>query len=255
MKYYFLVASLPPLTLGQRPTLSYEEVRASLFLNLTPGDQKKVALLQMLTDIRNIRALWLGQPLDPRGNFGEKELEEALLVKDPFPEFVGDFLDRYQEPEDRLRYFASLYVSFYAENQETSSGFLQQYFKFEREVRLCLAAMRAKEADRDLLHEFQFEDPTEPLVAFFLAQRESGDLQLPQEYEALKTAFLENSSNPKALYREILKFRLDGIEEMEYDKPFSIDQALGYLARLAIVEDWANLDEDRGRAALVGCLG
>src|SRR5690606_31750312 len=105
------------------------------------------------------------------------------------------------------------------------------------------------------IHEFQFEDPADPIVAFFLAQKESGDLQLPQEYEALKTAFLENNSDPKALYREILKFRLEGIEEMEYNRPFSIDQALGYLARLTIVEDWAKLDDERGRAALLGCLG
>lgn len=255
MKYYFLVSSLPPLVLGQVPSISYEEVRASLLMNLNSEDLEKVTLFQTFTDLRNIRALWLGQPLDARGNFGEKDLEEALLVRDPLPEFVGDFLDRYENPEDRLRYFASLYASLYAESQEKLKGFLQMYFKFEREVRLCLTALRAKEAGRDLLHEFQFEDPADPMVAFFLAQREAGDVQLPQEYEELKTAFLENSSDPKALYREILKFRLEGIEEMEYDRPFSIDQVLGYLARLMIVEDWAKLDENRGRAALMGSLG
>lgn len=255
MKYYFLVSSLPPLTLGTPPAISYEEARASLLLNLTPGDQEQVALFQTLTDLRNIRALWLGRPLDPRGNFGEKDLEEALLVRDPLPEFVGDFLDRYENPEDRLRYFASLYTSLYAENQEHLTGFLQCYFKFEREVRFCLVALRAKAVDLDLLHELQFEDPTDPMVAYFLAQREAGDLQLPQEFEELKTAFLENGSDPKALYREILGFRLERIEEMEYDKPFSIDQVLGYLARLMIVEDWAKLDDDRGRSALANCLG
>ncbi len=255
MKYYFLVASLPDLTLGKAPAISYEEARASLLLNLSASDQEKVALLQTLTDIRNIRAFWLGQPLERRGNFGEKDLEEAILVKDPFPEFVGDFLDRYEQQEDRLRYFTSLYASFYAENQENLSGFLQRYFQFEREVRLCLAALRAKEEDRDLLHEFQFEDPTDPMVAYFLVQKESGDLHVPQEYEELKTAFLENGSDPKALYREILEFRLRGIEEMEFGLPFAIDQVLGFLARLAIVEDWAKLDDERGRAALSRSLG
>lgn len=250
MRYYFSVASFPPLTLGQAPGVSYEEARAQLRLNLSFGDWKQVELLQTLTDIRNIKAFWLGRPLDPRGNFGEKDLEEALLVQDPFPEFVGDFLDRYEAPEDRLHYFASLYSSFYAKCQEDSSGFLQKYFRLEREIRLCLAALRAKKEGLDLMHEFQFEDPADPMVAFFLAQKESGDLALPQEYEELKTAFTENSSDPRALYREILEFRLERIEELETAKPFSMDQVLGYLARLAIVEDWAKLDDDRGRAAL-----
>ena len=250
MKYYFVVNSLPPLSLGTPPPISYEEVRAMLAMNLSKGDLEKVELLQRLVDIRNIRALWLGRPLDPRGNFGEKDLEEALLVRDQFPAFVGDFLDRYESVEDRLRYFSSLYTSLYAESQEELKGFLKNYFRIEREIRLCLVALRAKEADRDLAYELQFEDPTDPLVALLLAQKESGDLILPQEYEDLKTAFLENSSDPKKLYRAILEFRLARIDELENLQPFSMDQILGYLARLAIVEDWAGLDDDRGRSAL-----
>jgi len=221
-----------------------------LLLNLSAADAKQLILFQRLIDIRNIRAFWLGQPLDPRGNFGEKDLEEALLVQGSFPDFVGEFLERYEQPEERLRYFSSLYSSFYAESAEELSGFLQSYFRLEREIRLCLAALRARTADRELTHEFQFEDPTDPLVAYFLAQKESGDLLLPQDYEDLKIAVLENSSDPKALHRAVLEFRLQKIEELELPKPFSIDQVLGYLARLIIVEDWMGLEDDRGRSAL-----
>ncbi len=250
MKYYFAISSFPPLSLGTRPALSYEEVRTMLSMNLIEWDMEKVKLMQRLVDIRNIRALWLGQPLDPRGNFGEKDLEEALLVRDPFPAFVGDFLDRYESVEERLRYFSSLYVSLYAESSEELNGFLKEYFQLEREVRLCLAALRAKDMDHDLAYELQFEDPTDPFVAFLLAQKESGDVIVPQEYEDLKTAFMENSSDPKKLYRAILAFRIAKIEDLEALKTFSMDQILGYLARLAIVEDWASLDDDQGHTAL-----
>ncbi len=37
---------------------------------------------------------------------------------------------------------------------------------------------------------------------------------------------------------------------MEERHPFAMDQILGYLARLAIVESWEQLDDERGRAVL-----
>lgn len=222
-----------------------------LALNLDRGDWHQIELLQRIVDLRNIRALWLGQPLDPRGNFDEKGLEEALLVSGGLPDFVEDFLNRYETLEERLRYFSSLYSSLFSkESREELTGFLRSYYELEREIRLCLAALRAFDSKRDLLHEFQFEDPTDPLVAFLLAQKDSKDPVLPQEYEDLKTGFLENSSDPKKLYRAILEIRLSRIEDLEALKTFSIDQVLGYLARLAIVEDWAQLDDDRGQSAL-----
>ena len=40
--YYFLAASLPPLVLGEKPDLSFEELSARLSINLTVKDFEKI---------------------------------------------------------------------------------------------------------------------------------------------------------------------------------------------------------------------
>jgi hypothetical protein len=170
--FYYVISAFPPISIGQKSEMTYEEALQMVALNLSPADWKQVVLLQRLVDIRNIRALWLQEPLDPRGNLKEKELEEALLVGDEVPAFVIQFLNRYESLEDRLRYFPSLMVSLFNENIHQLKGFLRAYYQLDREIRLCLTALRAKASHRDLIRELQFEDPSDPFVAQLLAQKD-----------------------------------------------------------------------------------
>lgn len=249
MQYYFVAAALPPLSLGAKPELSFHELRDLLTLNLTKDDLTKVTHLLRLIDLSNIRSFWLGNPLDERGNVSPKRLEEVLLIRE-LPDYILDFLDRYDTVEQRLRYFSSLYVSFFQEMQAKTTGFLRTYYTFERDVRLILTALRAKQTKRDVARELQFEDPTDSLVMDILAQKDAADYTPPSDYEELKTRFLKHLSDPKKLYLELLEYRFAKIEEMEEDEPFSINYLLGYTARLLIVESWSGLNEEKGAAII-----
>ncbi len=248
--YYFIISAFPPLALGSKPEMSYEQVRDMLLLNLSTQDWKQVVLFQRQVDIRNIRALWLDEPLSLRGNFGEKELEEALLIRDSLPSYVGAFLDRYESQEERLRYFPSLFASLYRETLPEMKGFILHYYQVGREIRLVTTALRAHEAKRDLIREFQFEDPEDPFVAQLLAQKDMSEPVVPKEYEDLKIAFLENKTEPKKLFRAVLQLTFSRIEELETGRFFTMDEVLGHLARLSIAEAWVALDEEKGRAVL-----
>ena len=248
--FYYVISAFPPIMLGQKSEMTYEEARQMVALNLILPDWNQVVLLQRLVDIRNIRALWLREPFDPRGNLKENDLEEALLVGDGLPAFVLAFVNRYESLEERLRYFPSLMASLYRETILHLKGFLLRFFQFDREIRLCLTALRAKAAQRDLMRELQFEDPYDPFVAQLIAQKDEKETILPEDYEDLKRVFLENKSEPKKLFRAILQMRFSYIEDLEAAHPFAIDQVLGYLARLYIVEAWEQLDEEKGRAIL-----
>lgn len=241
--YYFLITAFPPLTLGIKPELSFKEVKEMLRLNLTAADFGKVRQLLRPIDFYNIRALWLGLPLDDRGNFDGKDLEEALLVREAIPLYLVDFLDRYESTQERLRYFSSLYASLYREETE---GFLQKYYQLERELRLILTALRAKISGKDLVRELQFEDPTDPLVADILAQKDAADYTPPRDFDDLKTLFMDNYSDPQKLNRAILQYKFGKIEEMEEAQDFSIDRVLAYLARLMIVESLSELNKEKG---------
>ncbi|MDE3045821.1 MAG: DUF2764 family protein [Verrucomicrobiota bacterium] len=249
MQYYFVAAALPPLSIGSKPEMSFQAFQELLNLNLTQADLKKVADLLRLIDLANMRALWMGLPLDERGNVSPKRLEEVILIRE-LPHYILDFLDRYETVEERLRYFSSLYASLFQEMAQKTDGFLRAYYTFEREVRLILTALRAKRMKRDVVREMQFEDPSDPLVMDILAQKDAAEYAPPQEYEDLKTLFLNHLSDPKALYRALLEYRFAKIEEMEENEPFSINHLLGYAARLLIVESWANLNQEQGIAII-----
>lgn len=249
--YYFISTALPPLAIGVKPEISFQELYNMLVLNLSKEDLKKIDDLLWLVDLGNIRSFWMGQPLDPRGKFGPKELEEALLVREGLPEYVIDFLDRYDMIEDRLKFFASLYASFYAELlTRLKNGFLKTYFTMEREIRLVLTALRAKDTGRNVLRELQFEDPTDPFIMEILAQKDASEYLPPSHYEELKTLYLHTKAKPKELHRAILEYRFKKVEEMEENEHFSIDRILGYLIRLMIVESWEALNEKQGLAIM-----
>lgn len=244
--YYFVISILPPLVLGMTPGISFRELKELLELNLSKNDLGQVEKLLRSIDLYNIRAFWLGEPLDDRGNFNAKEIEEALLIRDPLPAYLGDYLERYETTTERLRYFASLYVSLYRDSK-TSCSFLKKYYALEREMRLVLTALRVKESGRNLVQELQFEELDDPLIAEILAQKDSPDYVPPPEFEDLKNLFVENKKEPKKLDEAIGEYRFNRIEEMEEATDFSINRVLAYVARLLIAESWV---KEQGRQQL-----
>lgn len=245
-QYYFVVSALPSLSLKAPPEMSFKELRDLVAMNLTARDLMQIDLLLEQINLYNIKALWLELPLDDRGTILGKELEEALLVPGLLPEYVSDFVERYESLEERLHYFPSLYTSLYNQKNE---GFLAKYYAFEREVALVLSALRSKKTGRDILRELQFEDPQDPFVAQILAQKDASDYSPPMEYEDLKALFVENSSDARKLYENLLKYRFQKIEEWAENEHFTLVRLLAYAARLLVIEKiWEDTRETANSA-------
>jgi len=221
-----------------------------LEMNLTSSDQRQVEDFLRYIDFKNIRALWLQQPMDPRGTLSDKELEEALLVGEDLPGYVNDFLDMYESREDRLAHFSYIYTQFFKENISLHRGFFSEYFQWERDLRWILTALRAKAFRKDISRELQFEDPTDPLIAHILAQKDMEKYEPPREYEEVREIFEKFKEDPKGLDFALLQYRFSKILDMEQQHSFSIGQVLGYLARLMLVEYWDELDEGKGKEVM-----
>ncbi len=248
--YYFLIAAFPPLSLETKPELSFKEVKDLLRMNLRPKDYIQVQRLLRSIDLYNIRALWLGEPFDEKGQFSKNELQEELLVRQTLPEYLIEYLAKYETTEERLTFFSSLYVALYQEMIPKARGFLKKYYEFDRELRLILGALRAKLAGKDLIREMQFEDPQDPLIAELLAQKDMPELIVAREYEDLKAKFMENITDPQKLSAAILQYKFDRIEEMDEEYKFGIDRVLNYIARLNVVEELFGQDKEKGMEAL-----
>lgn len=246
-RYYFAVTALPPLSFGIPPEITFKELRDFALMNLNEADMEKFLMILQPIDLYNVKALWMGLPLDEKGTLGAKELEEALLIRDLLPEYLIDFLDEHESVEERLRYFSSLYASMY---RQKFKGFLDTYFQFEREVYICLTALRAKKTGRDIIRELQFEDPTDPMAAQAIAQKDMPEYDPPSEYADLKEIFVQNYSDPRKLSLAIAKYRFDRIGEWEENEQFTLDRFIAYAARLLILESILQIDKDRAREAV-----
>lgn len=248
--YFFLAPSLPPLKLGEKPEMSFDELKTRLEINLAKKDRRKAEVLCRFVDLSNIRSLLLEEQVDSRGNLTEKQLDEALLIHNVLPEYVFDFLDRYDSVSDKLHYFWGLLTLFFQEETPKQKGFLRVYLEFERGWRLVLAAIRAKSLGRDIVQEMQFEDFSDVIVAQILAQKDAKTYEPPQEFAELKAIMDSTGKDPWQKHKAFALWRFNKIEELVDAPLFSIDWILSYMARLIIAEDWYALDAQKGKVIL-----
>ncbi|HEY2811036.1 MAG TPA: DUF2764 family protein [Rhabdochlamydiaceae bacterium] len=248
--YYYLVPSLPPLSLSEKPELSFEKLAANLEISLTREDLEKTRVLRCFVDINNIRFLLLEERIDPHGNLNEKQLDEALLIKNILPEYVFDFLDQFEKVSERIRNFTGLLSAYFVNEIPKASGFLKDYLIFERQSRLVLLALRAKRLGRDVVKELQFEDMNDPFIAQIIAQKDAERYEPPEEYKELEDLLASCYGDPWLENRVFAEYRFKKIEEMAEREQFTIDQILAYMAKLMIVEYILELDEEKGKLIL-----
>lgn len=246
-QYYFVGTSLPPLKIGEQPDISWENLQRLLKDNLSTHDYQQTQVLRRYFDLLNMRAFLKNEPLDPFGNLDRNSIEEALLGElSLFPHYVMDFLDKYETKENRLYHFPELISAFFREEVDKNQGFLKKYLTFERNLRLILTAYRAKQLDRDVMKELQFENIDEDIIVQLLSQKDSKNFDPPAEYQDLKTLLDENYSSPLALQKALDVYRFNKLDEMSGLNVFSFDRILAYLASFFLAEKWMALDKEKG---------
>lgn len=244
--YYYLATALPELTFGNPPEIDFHEFVTMLKENLTAEDMLKMNIWRRFYDIENIRSFWKEEPLDNRGTMDEHALEEALLSRSGFPLYVFDYMDSYDNTEERLKNFPALIGAYFREESKHADGLLKELLEFEREWRLVFAGFRAKRMGRDLTVEMQHEDPDDDLVAQILAQKDSKTYEPPERFEELKALFEEHYDHPLELNKALCEYRFAKINAMLGIDMFSFNRILGYAAQLVIIEDWMKLDKEKG---------
>ncbi len=233
------------------PALGFEELKIILDTNLTSKDLYRTRKFLSLIDMENLRALWAKEPLDPRGNLNKEQLEFVLNDQkwpwgDPLEDFLIDYLDKYHTDEERVAHFAELMSHFFSYKIETETGFIRDFFAFQRDLRLVMLGFRSKKMDRDVTVELQYEDPSDPIVAQILAQKDTPLYEPPFEYKELRPIFETFSDSPLELHKALVEYQFNHIIELWGGEIFSLDRILNYMARLLLVERWLELDVQKG---------
>lgn len=250
-EYFFLASLLPPLEIGHVPTLGFIEFKTLLNENLSRKDLQKIHEFLHLIDLENLRALWAGQPLDPRGNYTREQMNQALVDYAweggvSFPPYLTDFLEKYRGTEERLQHFPLLMTRFFEYEIEHNSGFVKEYFAFQRELRLVMLGFRAQKLGKNVAEELQYEDGSDPIVAQILAQADGKTYEPPFEYKELKPIFEAYWNSPLEMHKALYEYQFNHIIELWGTEPFTIDRILNYLARLILVERWLELNVQKG---------
>lgn len=246
-KYYFVGTILPTLSFDKAPEISFEDLELILRDNLTEQDYDKTLVIRRFYDILNLRALWMGEEFDPRGEFTALEMREALVSRIGLPDYIYDFIDRYPKDEDRMRHFPFLLAKMFQAVKGLKDPFLRHYLNFERELRLVMTAFRARKLGRDLSIELQYEDPEEELIAQLLAQQDTKSYEPPEKFKNLKELFDKYGDHPMDLQKALDEYRFKQVESfVDMADVFSIERILAYLVQYLIVEKWFELDQEKG---------
>lgn len=242
--YYFLANSLPPLKIGTEPELDFFDFLHLVETNCYKEDIEKSRVIRRFYDMQNLRAFWLEEKHDLRGNLGRDEIDEALLTGEGLPEYAQDFLDSYDGKEKYLSAFARLIASYYNCESEGREGFLAEYLQFERDWRLAFCAYRTKKMGGDLSFELRFEDPYNPLVTQLMAQKDAKTFEPPEGFEELRKVF--SIEDPYEMHKELCVYRMNKVDQMTEGDLFSFDFILSYMTKLILVEKWFELDKAQG---------
>lgn len=243
-EYFFLTTLLPDLSLGSKPEIDFSEFATLLQNNLTPSDIRKTQVLRRYYDIQNIRSRQEGEEFEKYGNFNSLELDEAILTGTKLPGYVRSFLEKYEK--ETKNHFDELFQTYFDEEIQNQSGTLKKILKLKRNMRLVLAALRAKKMNRDVASNFKLENPDEPLVLDILDQKDAKQYEPPEEYQDLKVLFMEYQDRPQELHKALYNYTFEKMDSWVGTNPFSIDAILVYLEKLIMVEKWLTLDSTKG---------
>lgn len=228
-QYYFIHSALPELKLGCPTKITFQDILQLFYDNFSHSDRLALDSLLTFLDLTNVYYYLTNQPLDPKGRLSVSEIEDSLVTFDHFPSYLVSYLQKYTEDKTRIQNFSEVYLAYFQQESVNSSEFMRNYLKFERNLRLYLAKMRAVRFGRKDLIPSSNE---EHLVI--------------DEFEELKRVLLQVEGSPLEEYQIIQKYRFDALQTIADRYSFDASGLFAYLMQWLIVEEDIGLDEEQG---------
>lgn len=232
-QYYFIHSALPELKLGCPTKITFQEIVQLFYDNLSNYDLGVLRSLLTIIDLTNVYYYLTNQPLDPRGKLSLSEIEESLLTFIYFPTYLISYLKKYTERNARIQNFSEVYVDYFQQESVNSSEFMRNYLKFEMNLRLYLAKMRATRIGK----EYSISTLDEQYTVL-------------DQFQELKRDLLQAVDNPLEEYQIIQKYRFDALQNIADTHSFSADGLFAYMMQWLIVEDERCLEEERGNQTI-----
>lgn len=259
-EYYCLIAGLPDLFFDEnKTTVTSSALRDELQHQLSPPDFKLVEYLFLPFDNLNLLNVFFDQnkPYFYPGNITKKELEfqfspenEEIRLPDYMKIFISWMKGKDKKHAD-LQAKNILTTLFYEHALKCPNSFLQNWFRFELNLKNIFTAFNCKQYNYDLethLLQVEGEDSVHPLLMKKKLKADYFEELLPYHEELFRIA----ESNLEWIEKEkaVDKIKWEYLDENTFFHFFTIEKVLAFTMKLLLIERWMKLDKETGKQLL-----
>ncbi|MEQ8582815.1 MAG: DUF2764 family protein [Marinoscillum sp.] len=254
MSYYYLIASLPGLSLNKKAQkIDYEDILDTIQRNLEPSDARQFRYLLYPNDHQNLLHVLFEKhkaiPQTPKvypAIFSEKELADYHKNRMMFPAYMSYFLDEYtdQFPTLTMKETEELLWELFYEEVEHQDPFIVAYYQFERKLKMFFSAYNYS----------NFDFLTVPNAEEGILNQIGKGLSIPPDWlrnhphiEDIGEAI--SSKEPGKIEKLMNQMKWDYLDEKK--GVFNKEQVFEYTLKLLMVQRWQNLLPERGASRFV----
>ena len=155
-----------------------------------------------------------------------------------YPEFVFDYLEKYKDINERIHHFRELQLAAYDFLIETTSGFLNDFFQYDRKLWITSIAYLGKKRGRDLKGDLSFLDPHDLLTQLLMQQHESEHFEFPEGLEGIDLELDVAFKDPQKEMEMLSRLRYEFCQTYLQTAPFTLDSIFAYYTQVLVLSDF-----------------
>jgi hypothetical protein len=261
--YYYILSSMPELSLDKRPAEEDLEEAISLILRqINEVDQESLAWFFRRNDLYNLIEFWqfeydhlLERPLRKPFQLDKEALINIKLEPELLPNYLRDW---YAEHKETMMHWSpnrietELHQVFFEAIEELPAGFIRDYFLFERDLRALMATYhQARYSFLDQETNWLNKDMRNSLQKKPAQISNQMHLEKPYLEELLKALDTKDPSSIALAVHQVLWDKADALSKAHY---FDTTALLNYSAKLFLLYRREQLHDNQNEARLQSLL-
>lgn len=258
-EYYYILSSMPDLTLDKRPKEEDLEEAINLILRqIKDEDREDLAWFFRRNDLYNLVEYWqfefdhlLERPLRKPYELSKEDLKRVKLEPDLLPNYLQEW---YAENKETMMHWSAntletkLHQVFFEAIEDLPEGFIKSYFLFERDLRALMATYHQSRYDF-LDQEAQWLEKDLRSSLQKIPTQLSSKTQLEKSYlEGLLKAL--DSKEPQEIANKVHEVLWNEADELSRAHYFDLNALLNYCAKLFLLYRREQMHDNQNQARL-----
>ena len=256
--YYTILTGQAPLKLsdtGSRATL--EQLKATVLDIVQGEDARLVNDFFLKFDCQNLVRLIKNpdtEELDSRGTLSREQLQELLLGErgtgwgvEQVPQFIKDFVNAYPAKATTNGYFPEddILLAYYDHAIQTSNATLAEWYRLNFDLLSLMTAFVARKNGWNVADYVKGQGEVCDALRTSTASDFGLTATMPFVSDIMKIA---DETDPVQKEKKMDAFKWAWLDEHTFFEPFDVVALIAFLARTELLDRWALLDVEQGKA-------